>query len=177
MTDLPVVEIGKLSEWTHEPNGPSIIFWRDPRDRIVATYRWQRRRRGDEPVPGPEHDRPIAELIEQIEPPRERHPVEVHNLTFAAAMLAFVERWGATPGLVVRFEELVDPDRGIFEARRIGTHLGTYRDPELAFRTVFQTGPTYTGSHSRWRDWFGPAAEAAWLRQKGPEILDRMGYS
>lgn len=178
-TDLPTVEPGKLTYLEHEPKGPVVIFWRDPRNRIVSGYRWTCKRGGSRyrAIKGETPDDEIAAYMQWRKTHRPWRPVRFDTgMTMMDKMLTFVRYWANREGaLKASFERLANGDSGPDEAKRIADYLGG-ENPGEAFKRIYRSGPTYTGKHSDWREWFGPKSLEAWEANGGPELLDLMGY-
>lgn len=164
-----IIEPGKHGAAIDQAEGPVIVFLRDPRDRMVATWRWWLRQPGKSDrlarvsaVP----DEQLAWLLAEADG------------GFVAEMLRWAEIWCAWPNaLTVRFEEL--RETGTREIARIAAHLGKpedYQRDAAIWDAVFEKGRTFTGRYSDWREMFGPKSTAAWEEHGGPRLLELMGY-
>lgn len=165
---LRIVEPGNFGASMDEARGPVIVFLRDPRDRMVATWRWWRekpRKAASMAQGGDSADAQIAWLLGAG--------------GFLPEMLRWAHIWCRWPGaLTVRFEDMRAD--GCAEVARIAGHLGLPADAErdvAIFAEVYGRSRTYTGSHSDWRASFGPAATASWGAHGGAELLELMGYA
>lgn len=162
-----IVEPGKFGAPPDEARGAVVVFLRDPRDRMVATHRWwsgKPRKAISMAAWGDTVDAQIAWLLTEGE--------------FLPEMLRWARVWCKWPdALTARFEDMrVD---GCAEVTRIASHLhmkkDTVRDAAI-FGAIYGRARTYTGSHSDWRQTFGPLSNAAWAGNGGPELLELMGY-
>lgn len=175
LSGLPLVDLYKLPIIDHRPNGPVMISFRDPRNIFVSQLRWGWRRRGKMKQPGSARtDAALAALIapENFSDSRGRpgdSPV--------AIMAAFVRYWKDYPGSArLDFEDLTGPDRH-GHAAQFAARLGKSADTAIALLDqVSGIGQTFTGSHSDYRDWFGPESWAAWRKTGGPALAELMGY-
>lgn len=150
--------------------GPVIVFLRDPRNRMVATWRWwsQKPRKAAAMLRGgADADEQIAWLLSR------------DGGGFLPEMLRWARIWCHRPdALTVRFETICAD--GCAEVARIAEHLGLPADAErdiAIFKAVYGHGRTYTGKHSDWRETFGPASNAMWDANGGPELIELMGYA
>lgn len=162
-----IIEPGNFGAPLDEAQGPAIVFLRDPRDRMVATYRWwldKPRKAASMAAGGDCADAQIAWLLTEGE--------------FLPEMLRWARIWGRWPGaLTVRFEALRAFECA--EIAPIAAHLGLPADAErdaAIFTKVYGRGRTYTGHHSNWREMFGPLSKEAWALNGGPDLLWLMGY-
>lgn len=160
LVKLPTVDLDKLPDsTTHEPLGPVVVSFRDPRNIMVAAIKWDLRRRSLSIEPSFAHDEAIARQI------RDQLP----------RMRRLAEFWNGK-GYFIRFEDLVGRD-GPHKADGLGELLGA---PTPTGRTmlaqVLGTGHTYTGRYSSFREWFGPAAVIAWDEMGGDDLAQIMGY-
>jgi hypothetical protein len=162
-----IIEPGNFGAPIDEAQGPVIVFLRDPRDRMVATHRWwlgKPRKAASMAAGGESVDAQIAWLLTEGE--------------FLPEMLRWARIWCRWPGaLAVRFEELRAFECA--EIAPIAAHLGLPPDVDrdtAIFTEVYGRGRTYTGSHSDWRQSFGPLSNAAWVGNGGSELLELMGY-
>ncbi len=162
-----IVEPGKDAP-LDQAQGPVVVFLRDPRNRMVATYRWwldKPRKASSMAAGGADADGQIAWLLTEGD--------------FLAEMLRWARIWCNWPdAMKVRFE--VMQSLGVGEIARIADHLGKPVDYERAaeiWDAVWLKGRTYTGKHSNWRESFGPKSNAAWAACGGPDLLWMMGYA
>lgn len=163
-----IVEPGNFGAPLDRAEGPVIVFLRDPRDRMVATYRWwldKPRKAASMAEGGASPDEQIAWLLTEGE--------------FLAEMLRWARIWCHWPdALKVRFEDM--RENGVNEIARIAAHLGKpqdyQRDAEI-WERIWLKGRTYTGKHSDWRESFGPKSNAVWATCGGPDLLQMMGYA
>jgi len=162
-----IIEPGNFGAPINEAQGPVIVFLRDPRDRMVATHRWwiaKPRKAASMAAGGDTADAQIAWLLTEGE--------------FLPEMLRWARIWCQWPGaLSVRFEYLRAFESA--EVALIAAHLGLGPDherDEMIFTEVYARGRTYTGSHSDWRETFGPLSNMAWAKNGGAELLELMGY-
>lgn len=162
-----IIEPGNFGAGLDEARGPVIVFVRDPRDRMVSTYRWwmqKPRKAGQLETAADTTDGQIAWLLSEQ--------------GFLAEMLEWARIWCSWPDrLTARFEGFRAD--GCAEVTRIAMHLGLVRDYQRdadLFCRVYGHGRTYTGRHSDWRQTFGPLSNEAWAEHGGPELLDLMGY-
>lgn len=145
------------------PSKKVVVFLRDPRNTIISHARYK----SGISDPG-KMDRRIAKLITRRRAGSET-PIE--------HMTKWANRWTTWRGaLVVRFEDLVDPARTLAEIERVRAYLDNLGDAEDARAYAMGTSVTYTGRHSKWREWFGPEATKAWHSQGGPALVRAMGY-
>lgn len=142
-----------------KPNGPVVVWLRNPRNRVVSAYRWKHG--GAFPT-----DRQLANYIGKIKAGTHRTPISF--------MLAWAERWAGYDGLKVRFEDVTGPD-GFAAVERLRAFLNGPADAVVVYAAIVGKG-TFTGRHSDWREHFGRRTLAVW-RDAGGERLDRlMGY-
>lgn len=164
MTGAQLLEPGKKGRPIDRAEGPVIVFLREPRDRMVATFRWWSKKEGKAArlaAAGKSVDRQMAWLLS--------------DAGFMADMLRWSKIWCSWPGaLTVRFEDI--RANGPSEVERIATFLGVKCDADELFGQVYKNSPTYTGRHSDWREWFGPRSLAAWDANGGQELLRVMDY-
>lgn len=144
-----------------KPSGPTIIFIRNPRNRLVSFFRWKR----GFPETLAERDAALAWFMTLV---TGRHSKKLNPLQF---MLAWANRWMREDGLLVRFEDMIGP-HGEAEAVRIQKFLGTEGDAALVHKAIVGA-TTFTGRHSDWREWFGPQSLARY-RANGGEDLDKL---
>lgn len=165
-----IVEPGRKGVPLDHAEGPAIVFLRDPRDRMAATYRWWSTRAGKSArlmAAGTDTDSRMAWLLMNGGTPG-----------FLPEMLRWARVWCKKPEACrVHFEQL--RQNGPAEVARIARHLGlppcNARDEDL-FAEVYGHGRTYTGRHSDWREWFGPKSNAVWTANGGPDLMHLMGY-
>lgn len=176
MSTLPIVEAGKLHELAHTPDGPVVVIWRDPRNRIVSTYRWNLKRRPDRVKRwGATDDERLAALISKPDMPNLPRMKEAQGVSYTVAMRKFVGHW-MKYGATTTFEALTDPHRSSMAAETVAEAVGYWGDAKRALENVMGKSHTYTGKFSDWREWFGPKSIEAWEREGGPELCRMMGY-
>ena len=162
------------------PTGPLVVFTRDPRNTLISRLRWDLKNKGLPANPPPDfgYDEKLARRLGMTTMPNDRDPPEFWYLTGMKYQLAYWGYWLALgyPKIVSRFETLANEDTGVAETARIGEYLQTKEDPEAIFRGLFRVSPTYNGSFSDWREWFGPLSMEAFKRNGGPAVLAVMGY-
>jgi hypothetical protein len=181
ISGAPIIEPGKKGAPEGKSQGPVIVFLRDPRDRIVATYRWTMRREGSKKQlriarAGRNDDERLAYFI----------TAGSDAVTdYISPMMDWARVWCYWPGaLRVHFETL--RELGGAEVARVASFL-KYDFPEALqftddrraaelFARVNDNAKTVQGPHSKWREWFGPLSKAAWLNHDGEKLLEIMGY-
>lgn len=147
-----------------QPNGPTIVFTRNPRNWLVSFYRWKR---GD-PETLELRDAALAKFMRSIRPRKTMNPI--------AYAQRWAWRWRRWPGVhIVRFESLQDRAEGIETMRKMCEFLGVAADPESVYLSVYGRG-TFTGKHSDWREWFGPLSLRAYGYSAGDFLDLSMGY-
>ena len=155
------------------PSPVVIVFVRDPRNWLIAAYRYKHPRT---PWPSQEFDEAAH---------REGRALDKKLAAFIPPYVEFARKWAARwmgwPGsLGVRFEHLTgDADRAIAEIRRIQTFLGepaAAASAEDVYARVYKQSGTFSGRHSRYQEWFGPETMAVWKRHGGDRIAEMMGY-
>lgn len=145
---------------TFEPYGPTIVFVRNPRNRLVSNFRWKF---GRWPT-----DLEIAAFAIGVKAGEEMSPLDF--------MLAWAERWMRHPGaLIVRFEDLSDAVKAPSEIGRIASFIGVHPNVDEVVSAFVGRG-TFTGKHSDWKICFGPKAIATYNERRGQEIDRLMGY-
>jgi len=174
VSGLPLLDIFKSRTIEHRPNGPVLISLRDPRNVFVSQMRWKQRKR-DRAVPAPgshEADQLIARFIEQ------ENPHEPRGRTAIECFANVISHWVGWPDAIrISFEELTGP-KGSWFAALFAQSLGRSDiDAPQILAEKLGTGPTFTGQHSNFRDWFGPLAWAAWEKHGGPALIELMGYA
>lgn len=174
-----IIEPGNFGHPVDRAKGPVIVFLRDPRDRMVSTYRWwltKPRKAEQLEDAGSTPDEQIAWLLSVGGDKVNRIGNPLPGKRFVEEMLTWAMIWCPYRGsLIVRFEDL--RTSGAREIDRIADHLHVKCDTQAVFDEVYGRGRTYTGRHSDWREYFGPAATAAWNRHHGPRLLEIMGYA
>lgn len=142
------------------PNGPVIVFVRNPRNWIVSSYRWKR---GNDP-----NDERLAQFMLAVKDGHEMNALQFAN--------AWAKRWMVHTGaMLVRFEDLKERERGIAIVEKLRGFLNAGGNPKEVYDSVYGGG-TFTGRHSDWREWFGPLSRSAWDANRGREIDRLMGY-
>lgn len=176
-----IIEPGKNGAPPNKAAGPVIVFLRDPRDRIIATYRWTMRR---------EFTKKAIRMARAGQTDDERLAYFIRSgadtvTDYITPMTAWAKTWCGWPGaLTVRFESL--RELGGAEIARIASFLErdfpaarNYTAAAMAdglFRSINDNAPTVVGRHSNWREWFGPLSKAAWKENLGEQLLEIMGY-
>ena len=140
------------------PSEKVVIFLRDPRDTIVSQARYK-----NAGLVEGKADRRIVRLLKR------------GDETPVAHMTKWASRWATGAGLIVRFEELTDPATRREQVERIRDYIGG-GDVDDAIAYAFGKSVTWTGKHSKWRDWFGPEATKMWKKQNGAHLVALMGY-
>jgi hypothetical protein len=93
---------------------------------------------------------------------------------FRPEMLRWAHIWCAWPdALTVRFEDM--RQWPTVEIDTIARHLRVACDSVAISDRTLETGRTFTGRYSNWRESFGPLATAVWANG-GAELLEIMGY-
>jgi len=160
-----IVEPGNFGAPIGEARGPVIVWLRDPRDRMVSTMRWWRgkpRKAIALTAAGESDDEQLAWLIDEG--------------GFLPEMLRWALIWCAWPdALTVRFEDMRRWPTVEIEA--IARHLGVECEPVGIKDRTLETGRTFTGRYSNWRESFGPLTNAVWAAGGGAELLKVMGYA
>lgn len=146
------------------PSAKVVVFLRDPRNIIVAHARYKTSLR----EPSAKFDRRLAKLLTRR---RLNSDLPIEHMT------KWANRWYDWPGaLVVRFSDLTDPAKTLSEIERVRAYLDNLGDAEDARAYAMGTSVTYTGRHSKWREWFGPESTKAWNANGGPALVRAMGY-
>lgn len=160
-----IIEPGNFGAPANRARGPVIVFLRDPRDRMVSTFRWWMNK-----------PRKVEILIGRGDTDDAKLAWLLGDYGFMAEMTGWSQIWCPWPdALTVRFEDLrTDGPR---EVMRIAKHFGVGCDAAAVFDAVYAKGRTYTGQHSDWREGFGPLSLATWADHGGPELLEIMGYA
>jgi hypothetical protein len=95
---------------------------------------------------------------------------------FLPEMLRWAHIWCRwLDALTVRFEDMRRQPTAEIDA--IARHLGVACDAVAIRDATLETGRTFTGHYSNWRETFGPLANAAWAACGGAELLEVMGYA
>lgn len=159
-----IVEPGNFDAPLDKAIGPVIVFLRDPRDRMVSTMRWWRGK-----------PRKVAIMQEGKSTDDAQLKWLLDSQHFLAEMLEWARIWCRwTPSYVARFET-IDATVVSEMASFLGLDHNPDRDKQI-FESVYGHGRTYTGSHSKWRDHFGPLALDYWNNNGGDKLLSLMGY-
>ncbi len=178
LIDLPLVEAIKMPKLLLPCKGPVVTFWRDPRNVVVAGFRWARKRKDHRwnaiKDAGTEDEQIAAYMMWQ----KKNRGTYRDGLGVVGALSAFIQHWVQRDcGVVTHFETMNDPERGPAEAERISAHLGEPPGTGAALlAAVIGTGPTYTGEHSDWVKYFGPASRSQWRRAGGETLVEKLGY-
>lgn len=158
-----------------QSNGPTILFPRDPRNRIVALCRWKL-----------EHSAATKAIVTRNGMATTNDAMIVATMEsepFIANMLEWAQIWcvdRAHDSLRVTFEALSESDhkaRGLVGemAKHLGLEPDGVRDQRIV-KDHYRQSPTYTGDLSRYKDWFGPESWHTWESQGGPQLMRLMGY-
>ena len=159
------------------PSPIVVVFLRDPCNRVVLNLRykmeglwvaWDKSHR----------DAHLFDFLSKRKKPGALTPIEY--------MIQWEQRWRSDTDreskfIHTRFETLVDEAASLGEVTRIASLLTAAgldleaTPSEARAYSIGQSG-TYTGSHSQFRDWFGPKSAAYWRREFGHELTKRMGY-
>lgn len=146
-----------------QPGRVLIVFLRDPRNTLVAHFRYKS---GVRDAYG--CDEEFSDFIRGSK----RGVGRVEHMT------EWARRWKNWPGACeVRFEQLVDAQTQRREVLRIKEHLCATGSVQQAIDYTFGKSVTFTGRHSRWSEWFGPMATEAWKQKGGAALLKAMGYT
>lgn len=160
LTGKPVYRPKGQDCLTCVPNGPVVVFVRNPRNWIVSSYRWKR---GSDLS-----DARLANFMTRV-----KDGAEMNALQFAHA---WAKRWMVHPGAMqMRMEDLKDREKGIAILESLRGFLKAGGNPAEVYDSVYGGG-TYTGRHSNWKEWFGPLSRATWRANRGREIEELMGY-
>ncbi len=165
-----IVEPGNFHTPLDQAVGPVVVFLRDPRNRMAATLRWWRIKPRKNDLLGSFEGLPDHEVADR----------QLLYLLDKQGFLEEMTRWANVwckwppPKIVLRFESMSVP-----WVRALASHLGLPDDrdrDERVFSETYGKGRTYTGSHSRWEDYFGPLSMRYWENNGGGELVDLMGY-
>lgn len=161
-----IIEPGNFGAPLGQAVGPVIVFLRDPRDRMASTLRWWL----DKPRKASLFPSTVATKDEQI-------LFLLDDQAFLSEMLVWADiwcNWSKSMPYRVRFETISPRVVG-----GIANHLGLPQNPdrdEKIFSCVYGHGRTYTGSHSKWREYFGSMSLEFWNNNGGKDLLGMMGY-
>lgn len=159
-----IIEPGNFGAPLDQAVGPVIVFLRDPRDRIGATLRWWRGKPRKAAVlsnGGETNDEQLLYLLQQQ--------------GFLDEMIRWAKIWCHWEGsYVARFETMRYQVVGSI-ARHLGLPRDVGRDRRI-FDLAYLKGRTYTGEHTKWREYFGPLSMEYWDKNGGPDLLNMMGY-
>ena len=160
LTDKPVHVPKGRDALECVPSPKLVIFLRDPRNRMVSMLRYKQPKM----VPAVA-DEALAAMI--AKPKKGVLPVEF--------MLQWAARWAShETGLIVRFEQLMDAP--LHEVEKLRAYLDAPGSAQAAVDYTLGKSGTFTGRHSRWREWFGPLSTKAWYEAGGDTLVPLMGY-
>jgi hypothetical protein len=160
LTDKPVYAPKGNDALTCVPSSALVIFLRDPRNRLVSSFRYKHPKAKAE-----ESDEVFAGFLDGTK----------HGVNPIEFMSNWAHRWTNHPtGLTVRFEELMADQLG--QTERIRAYLDAPGLAQAAVEYTFGKSGTWTGRHSRWQEWFGPRSLAVWKRRRGDRLENLMGY-
>lgn len=148
-----------------EPTGKVVVCTRDPRNRIISSFRYKQYRGGLSPVTG-DVDALLAEYM-----------VEKRIIEF---MHEWADRWMRWPDAhYIRFEDFLKEDSVVRAVLGVAQYDGTETTEDAireVWRKFYKNSPTYTGRHSRWQDWFGIKSREVWKERSGKLLVKKMGY-
>lgn len=161
-----IIEPGNFGAPLDQAVGPIIVFLRDPRDRMASTLRWWL-------------DKPRKASLFSSDATRDEQILFLlDDQQFLVEMLKWANvwcNWRKTVPYKVHFETISSRVVG-----GIANYLGLPQNPdrdERIFSDVYGHGRTYTGSYSKWREYFGPLSLEFWNRNGGQDLLNMMGYT
>lgn len=157
------------------PDGPLVVFTRDPRNIATARFRWKLRQQGLSDRPTFKYDAHIAERLMRVNRPSLNIPDELVGLPGLHGNLIYWRWWLNQIHHRVTFEELTEGKVG-GALKRLGKYVGRVRDPETIFYSLYKQSHTYSGSFSDWRKWWGPKTKEAFYDNGGRELLKLLGY-
>lgn len=152
---------------------PVIVFTRDPRDRMVSTWRWR--------VAVDESEQPLKrkhfETMQRVGRDQDEQIAWLLSHDgFMTEMIRWAEAWcnDDVPALRIKYE-----DRSVAQVTQIAKYLGrprnVARDTNM-FVKLNEHARTVNPVKSDWRTGFGPASNEAWGRGGGSHLLQLMGY-
>lgn len=162
------------------PKGKLIVFTRDSRNTITSAFRWKLRQCGRPDVPMPEYDEEIAERLGRRNHKKKNKYMPDHMAsTGIETRMAYWKHYlGFEEKLRVRFEDLTSQTPKVQKRTlmAIKDYLGSDEDPEAILATFYRKSVTYSGKFTDWRQWWGPKARAEFVRNKGNQLLEILGY-
>lgn len=162
MTDAAVAAPKGDTALNFIPAKKIVVFTRDPRNRIVSHFRYKHSTAKGEAAT---YDAQLAAFMGRVK----------HGVTAIDHMAAWSAKWIGYPGShLMRFETLMADQLG--ETERLRAYLEAPGSAEAACEYTFGKSGTWTGRHSDWREWFGPASVEAWEAGGGRKLLKLMGY-
>lgn len=177
-TDRPVYSPKGAASLNCIPSDVVIVFLRDPRNRAVSNLRYKL---------GP----PSKDMTREERDAALWTFLQSRKGDAAMTIIDFMQRWAQkwrAPRLgvnvkhatVVRFEDLAGAN-SLAEITRIGQFLAQAGAKLVSSATeardyALGKSGTWTGSHSNYREWFGPRATDYWRRNFGPDCTRAMGY-
>lgn len=178
-TDRPVYSPKGLASLNCIPSDIVIVFVRDPRNRVVSNLRYKL---GDRAKALDQAGRDQALLAFLASRKGEE------SFTVIDFMIRWAQKWvrddlgrAVRRSTRVRFEELAG-ENSLAEVARIGKFLQDagaelVASPSEAKAYALGKSGTWTGSHSNWREWFGPSSIKHWRANFGPNCTQMMGYT
>lgn len=162
LTDKPVYVPKGENALTCVPSNKLVIFLRDPRNRAISHFRYK----NSKAKPGGEDiDERLAKMLSSSK--GGGNPVEF--------MLRWAGRWAnEQSGYTMRFEQLLDDPHG--QTTSLRDYLDAPGSVDEAIRYTIGKSGTYSGRHSRWREWFGPLSRQVWKERGGDRLVKLMGY-
>ena len=146
--------------------GEVIVCTRDPRNRIVSSFRYKQFRVGRHPSASDDHD----ELLSRY----------MAGTDIVQYMHKWADQWMGLPNAhYISFEDFLTEDSAVLAVSGAAEYTGI-EVTEEAIRNLwlmfYRNSPTYTGKHSRWQDWFGTKSRAVWKSHNGKLLTKKMGY-
>lgn len=170
-----IVEPGYQGARIDSAIGSTILFPRDPRNRIVALCRWK--------LEQSDRTRSIVTRNGAATTKDAMIAATMQSEPFLADMLHWAQIWCFNrrhKSFRVTFEELAESaSKAVELVGKIAHYLECSEDierDEALVKAHFRQSPTYTGDLSRWKEWFGPESWHTWESQGGPKLLHLMGY-
>lgn len=162
-----IIEPGNFGAPLDKSVGPVIVFLRDPRDRMASTLRWWLEKpRKASLFPSNDSTSKDGQMLFLLD-----------DQGFLVEMLEWANiwcNWSETIPYRVHFETISYKIVG-----GIANHLRLPQNPDRdkkIFSDVYQHSRTYTGNHSKWREYFGPMSLEFWNKNGGEDLLGMMGY-
>lgn len=146
--------------------GEIIVCTRDPRNRVISSFRYKQYRITGRPDPRDDVDALLAEYIESKQ-----------ILPF---MHEWADRWMNLPHAhYLKFEDFLHEKTVIRTVLGAASYAGKEVDEDTirsVWRRFYGNSPTFSGQHSRHQNWFGDKARAAWKEGNGKLLAKKMGY-